>query len=491
MASPDHLRVVPNTERATYSGDELQAVIDVCDGAVELRNITVAARAGGKPLQIDSKHLVEVVLDKCDFVGGLTFRQTRLDSLVISDVSCGDSDSPSDIKLTGCNVKQRVSLTTLNHAVRVREIRLTHCHLAAGANMVVASESVTLTGTAFGAPSSLSVAAAAYGASATQATLRSLAAAVIGGLRVEGFDVRRCKLRGAQGLDEARFVRCRWQGSPGLSARRIIPEEIAWRQAWPSRELWGKTLPLCAGLPERGQSPQKGVPPRRWPGIVLEDSSVDHSSKTQPPKATSATASKHSDAFVDHDGMGGRPVTAWEVEELYRALHRGAIADGNYALAADYAWGEYTMRRLAGRERVVPAQSSSIRTERRAGKADRGVVRIYRLLGGLGVRARWPLTWLVVLVLGLSYLLGTSGYSQSGDICTLQAACWTTKAAPRLTLSGYLRSVSVTSGFVVSAARPPADEVQGWVPGVLAATKLLGLGLLGSAAVALRSRVRR
>jgi hypothetical protein len=457
LVSPDEIAEGPRVGR--YDTRELQRVLDLAGGVIELRNLRVTADPLSEPLQIRGTYDA-ILIDSCVFESGLLLSGVRSDAMSLTDVVCGDGDKLLTLQLARCQVSSRLLLTTRGHEVSADQLRIRHCHLPAGATIVSSAEEVELTGTVFGSPSSLSAGGDAF--KGVLPRLLTVSSAAVGALRVEGFDLRTCRFRGAHGLEDARFARCQWPRSPGTAPRRVVTEEVLWRHAWPTWQLGPWRVPALSGDSKRGQSGALGLPPRRWP------------------KMSKSGYDPHAHA---------RGLTAGEVEEIYRALHRGAVADRQWAAAADYQWGESVMRRIAGRERL-PAEGTG-RARRNAGVSDRALLRAYRLVGGLGLRARWPLAWLLVLLLCFSALLGSSGFESNGRFCTIERACWTRSPHQHVAAGRFLRSVSFTSGFIVATERPAAGDVQPWVPGAVTAGRILGLTLLGFSAVALRSRVRR
>jgi hypothetical protein len=399
-----------------------------------------------------------------------------------------------------CEVDGRVILTTLNHLVTLQRVSIRHCQLTRGLSAVVAAQEVDLTGTSLGATSSISAAEAP----GVMPRLVSLSAASVDGLRVTGLDLSACRLRDAQGLSGVMFRDCDWLRSPGLVRRRIVLEELLWRQAWPVRRIGRFEVRRRFAVPHRSRAFIAVLPPRRWGSLPIRDAD-SRSSRVAP--------------------------SAWSVEATYSDLRRGASSAGNAALAADYAWGELTMRRLAGVERKdsrsalpwilaallialrgIPRRALAgrmgfaviavllrcprwvrsavsrwflrhaappVARSKRRGKGDRSLMRLYRIFGGYGLRA------------GTSILLATSGFTPNGPFCDL-GACWRSPgSAAQPTVATAPRAVSTTFGLLSNTTRPETGALEGWVPGVIAVSRFLFVGLLAAAAFALRSRMRR
>jgi hypothetical protein len=443
---------------SAYSCAALQRLVDSSGGVIELRNLVVVDDQPNG-LVVRPGSFTELRFQNCTFEKGLTLHGVRTDHLIISDVRAGLLPSdPGTLRLRRCIVRDRLLLTTRNDQRSVGAVHVRACQLAGGANMVLACSRVDFTGTVFGAPSSISVATQAMAGDMPE--LVSLNTAAVGSVRFEGFDLRRCRLRGAHGLDQARFARCRWARSPGLARRRYVYEELHWRRDWPTYPGWLKRLPRLRGDTKRDRTSMPGLPPRRWPSEGEISAKDDEAART-------------------------RRLTAAEVEELYRALARGALQEGDPAGAADFTWGQLTMRRLAGKER-----SPSPVSARPTGVADRTLVRAYRVMGGYGVRARWPIGCAVVVVLVLAALLALWGFGRKSTPCEI-GACWESVASLSASVEPLARSIALAVGYLLTTARVPTQQVAVWVPGAIGVARFLVLAFVGLAAFAVRSRLRR
>lgn len=446
---------------ARYFAADLQRVLDRATDTIDLRNLVVV-RDSKRPVQptvISGVSLDRIRIEDCQFENGLTLTGVRADHVTLRDIRIGeDRTDRGTLRLRDCVVGDRLVLTTRRDSARdIDLITVRGCQLTAGARMIVACKRLDLTGTVFGAPSAVSV--ATHDMAGKLPMLRSLASASVANVRFEGFDLEHGTLRGAQGLESAQFARCRWPRSPGLARRRFIYDELLWRRNWPTYSWASEPLPRLSGDRSKGQSSLPGIPPRRWSSL----GSIP----------------------ADGEGDTSRRLTANEIEEVYRALARGASANGDHAAAAEYVWGQMTMRRLAGRERL------KVHKYRRSpGGGDRSLVRVYRAVGGLGVRARWPLSFLGLLVVSVAIVLSTVGFGDGSVPCS-RAACTSSAAPARENAEAIGRATSLTVAYMLTASRVPSQQVAYWVPSLVGVARLLSLILLGLATVALRSRVRR
>lgn len=448
--------------RARWSGKDLQAAIEAAGPVLELRDIEVTEPWDSQPkrgISIDGRHFERLVIQRCTFFSGLRLKNLTVERLIIEELSCRSrAGQLRSVTLRDCAVDKRATFTTFRNDTTVDLVRFRQVEFARGIDIVAGCDRIDLTGTVFGEPSSLSASADAGGRPA----IESLSMASVTDLSLHGLDLRECRFRGAHGLDSTTFTDCRWRSSPGFAKRRVVYEEAVWRSQWPTAAS-GRGLVL-ANVDSLSSLP--AWPPRRWQ------------------MASPTTRS--------------RRITAWQVEEVYRALEKGARAQGNHAVAADYAWGEYTMRRLAGRERQPSNRVARTKPpiwnpspfKRRGGTGDRGIVRLYRVFGGYGLRARWPLFWLAASALVVAYALGRWGFSETGQLCGHANACWG-KGRSDPSIERFLNALSATSGYVFSLTKPDTNDVAGWVPGFLTLSKVGAVLLVGFAGVALRSRVRR
>jgi hypothetical protein len=248
-----------------------------------------------------------------------------------------------------------------------------------------------------------------------QPRLMSLRRANLAALGLSNINLAGCRFAGAHNLDLLRLDGDITFGlSParaGWERRQVIAEEISWRASRPRQGQW--TTP-------------------QWP---------DWAGATPPP--------------LDPGAVAG----------LYRALRKGREDAKDEPGAADFYYGEMEMRRHT-------SGPASERDNGSRGRVDRGVLTVYWLASGYGLRAWRAFTWLgaVIAVFALAFHL--VGFTSPPRPATY----WTSLLyAFRSTLSLSDDTVGLTN----------------WGQLLQALLRLTGPVLLGLGLLALRARVKR
>lgn len=249
--------------------------------------------------------------------------------------------------------------------------------------------------------------------------LLSLRQANVAGLELSSVNADDCRFAGAHNLDQLRLEpNVSFATAPALvgqlnwDRRQVIAEERAWR----------------ADRSRRWESPQ-------WPDWL------------QKPKLEPA-----------------------EIATLYRALRKGREDRKDEPGAADFYYGEMEMRRHA--RRSTESISSRRINDTHWGAIERGVLTVYWLVSGYGLRAWRALACMVMVtaVFGLAFHL--IGYSRPPQ----PISYWTSLLyASRADLSLSDDSVTLTA----------------WGKVLQGLLRLSGPVLLGLALLALRGRVKR
>lgn len=454
--------------------------------------------------RIPSDGLRRIVFERCTFGGSLTLQNLRLEELqlrqcVFRDESPEKSEnwSAKDLAIVRCDIEKRVEITTDMATYRhdrdgeksaateslrpaggreeprarlARSIEVQNSTFADGALIVVWAEAVDLHGARFQGDSLLQRGVPPEDANTAESVpLTSLSNAEVEHLWITDMDLRWCSMRGARGLDRVTFLSCRWPNArPDHTfrvPRRIVYDEVRWRmRGIEDDRSW---------FPSMTWKDRHLVGPPPVPGRARAASKVEERSKVAVPDASGDERSED----------GTLTLTAWEVQDEYLALYRSQTHAGNHAPAADFMWGAYTMRRLAGQE-LVPArppeepffragQTSQLQLKRhRAGWGDRLLVRAYRIFGGYGLRARWPLAWFVACIVATHGLVHINGYGRQASYADERARVSTTVAA-------------MFPGSRTPSELFPTERV------VVTTGRSAGIVFLGFALFAMRSRVRR
>lgn len=249
--------------------------------------------------------------------------------------------------------------------------------------------------------------------------LLSLRRADVAGLRLSEVNLGECRFAGAHNLDKLRI-----EADVGLG---IAPSIAGWerRQVIAEERTW------------RGQRSSRWTAPW-WPSWAGE----------QPPV-----------------------LEAGQITGLYRALRTGRESSGDEPGAADFYYGEMEMRRHARHTQTGGAMDG--RADRGSrGRAERGILTVYWLVSGYGLRAWRAFAWLVVVIFGLAAAFHLAGFSRPPQ----PHSYWTSL------LYAFRATVSLTDNEVTLTA---------WGKLVQALLRLTGPVLLGLALLAVRNRVKR
>jgi hypothetical protein len=247
-----------------------------------------------------------------------------------------------------------------------------------------------------------------------QPRLLSLRQANVAGLAVCGIDLAACRFAGAQNLDKLRLeADVSFASAPvrlRWDWRQVIAEERTWRAQRSSR--WTKP---------------------GWP-IWADDAPA--------------------------------VLEAGQIAGLYRALRKGREDAKDQPGAADFYYGETEMRRHARRSDTSNRPGAPSR-----GLVERGILTIYWLVSGYGLRAWRALAFLIAAVIVATVSLRAVGF-------THHRHPWS---------SAFL----YTAGAVTHLVNPPDGLLTEPGQATRIAIGLLGPVLLGLALLALRGRVKR
>jgi hypothetical protein len=175
------------------------------------------------------------------------------------------------------------------------------------------------------------------------------------------------------------------------------------------------------------------------------------------------------------DSVQDRPVSYKQVEAVYRQIRSGLEASRATSDAADFYYGELEMRRLGAR-RV---------------SAERLLLTPYKWLGGFGVRALPPLLSYLATVVGTSVLL----WRRPGWFAT--TAITSAGAGADSEGRGGLAFTHLDSVFAfvvrnsISVFTTPVDGLTALGTVLLVAERFASIAMLGTAVLAIRSRVHR
>jgi hypothetical protein len=386
----------------------------------------------------------------CDFGGGLTLDRVVVKDCRIVQISAG-TDVRAGLRLSDGRFENRLFLSTRSQVARTNSISLRGSVLERGASLTIDCDRLDLARCSFGSRSLIS----GYEDSISKGRwteVTSMMHATIGDLTLSGMSLRYCRFRDAHGLDTVHFDKRRWSRSFGFARRRVVYEEKLFRHGIPLDALRVFTAPA------------------RWPWSMLRPAALGGWSGSHPRDLE-------------------RPTSARQVQDVYKALERGATHDGNHAIAAEYAWGAYTMRRLSGRVRDTSFKQALRRTLS-SDAMDRLLVRVYRVFAGYGLRARWPLAWLVAVWFGFAVTMGAHGFATGSTYCTTHSACWG-KSRGDFETDRLGRGFTYSTSTALSLSRPSTSQVTAKGTAAIALARVLTVILIGFAALALRSRVRR
>jgi uncharacterized protein YjbI with pentapeptide repeats len=246
----------------------------------------------------------------------------------------------------------------------------------------------------------------------------SLQRADVAGLTISGADLTDCRFAGAHNLDklriEADVTLAAAPAGLGQDRRQVIADERAWRAQTSSR--W--TAP--------------------WrPDWITEEPAIPEPG---------------------------------QIAGLYRALRKGREDDQDEPGAADFYYGEMEMRRHARQSRAKSGASFAGGVSR--GRAERGILTIYWLVSGYGLRAWRALACLAGLLTVFALTFHLIGFSTPP-----QPASYLTSL-----LYAFRATVSLTDDDV---------KLTAWGKLLETLLRLTGPVLFGLALLALRNRVKR
>lgn len=250
-----------------------------------------------------------------------------------------------------------------------------------------------------------------------RARLFSLQRADVAGLGLSGIDLADCRFAGAHNLDklrlEADVTLATAPARLGWDRRQVIADERAWR----ARRFRRWTAP-------------------KWPDWTGDDEPV-----------------------VLEPG---------QIAGLYRALRKGREDSRDEPGAADFYYGEVEMRRHAR----SGSDARSLAGTASRGRAERGILTLYWLVSGYGLRAWRALACLAVVIAGFAVGFHLIGFTTPPQ----PTSYWTSL------LYAFRATVSLTD-----------DEVKltAWGSLLQALLRLAGPVLLGLALLAVRNRVKR
>jgi uncharacterized protein YjbI with pentapeptide repeats len=247
-----------------------------------------------------------------------------------------------------------------------------------------------------------------------QPRLLSLRRANVEGLSLHGVDLTDCRFGGAHNLDKLLFEAEVFGVAPTRLAwdtRQVIADERAWRDQH-----------FC-----------------RW---------------------TAPVHPEWVDAWLGQ--RRPRVLEPAQIAGLYRALRKGREDGKDEPGAADFYFGEMEMRRHVHRGR-----SSGVSR----GRVERGILTVYWLVSGYGLRAWRALAWLLVVLLTATAAMRAIGFTD-------QHRSWSS-------------ALLYTAGAVTRLVNPPEGLLTEPGQAIRLVVGLLGPILLGLALLALRGRVKR
>jgi uncharacterized protein YjbI with pentapeptide repeats len=245
--------------------------------------------------------------------------------------------------------------------------------------------------------------------------LLSLRRANVAGLLLAGVDLTDCRFPSAHNLDKLRFEA---EVSFGIAPTRL---------AWDTRQVIAD---------ERAWRAQHA---RRW------------TAPTYP-------------AWVDAWLGQRRPsvIEPAQIAGLYRMLRKGREDSKDEPGAADFYYGEMEMRRHAHRGRSSGASR---------GRVERGILTVYWLVSGYGLRAWRALAWLLVVLLTATAALRAVGFTDHRQ--------------------SWSSALLYTAGAATRLINPPEGLLTESGQAIRLVVGLLGPILLALALLALRGRVKR
>jgi hypothetical protein len=161
---------------------------------------------------------------------------------------------------------------------------------------------------------------------------------------------------------------------------------------------------------------------------------------------------------------------AGQIAGMYRALRKGREDAKDEPGAADLYYGEMEMRRHAGR----PTGSSTDNPNGQAshGQVERGILTVYWLVSGYGLRAWRALAWLAAVTAVFAVAFHLAGFTRPPQ----PVSYWTSL------LYAFRATLSLTDNEV---------ELTAWGKLLQALLRLTGPVLLGLTLLAIRARTKR
>jgi hypothetical protein len=404
---------------------------------------------------------------EADFAGTLVSGDLYFDDVGFDITrNLGPFDVEGDVSFLRARFSEPLTIS-----LRARHTHFTDAEFPGGVDLLVACETVSLEGAQLGAASLLAgfeqgasqvSEGEMFGLAPTQPGLQSPGmtsrrfrkrrprltsvqrARIATHLTLSGLDLRACRFARAHGLDRLRLERCvlgepprGWRRSlrhARWTARETVAEEHLWRWTQGHGTGWcGKDGPVAASADARSE--------------VLE------------PK---------------------------EIASIYRALRKGREDAKDEPGAADFYYGEMEMRRQRRAKRAFenaadahPSGKSEPKAEAASGDedrgqhdrpAERGILTLYWLVSGYGLRASRALIALGVTVATLAVALDLWGFQSDQD---------------------YGRALLFATESSISLLRAPTTRLTDAGEVVQIALRLAGPLFFGLALLALRGRVKR
>lgn len=357
--------------------------------------------------------VASIPLEQCHFESDLAMRDANPPMVVLRGCSVGGEldvanthcagflaerlQAPAAHQIGPVDVDQDCTISPAQFGARVRievkanRLNLSGAQLLEGGHILVERAEVLLNQLSTGR--SLRISGEAN--SSQKPRILPLQDADTGYMSFAHVDMRRCVFYGSHDLGSvvieptAKFARTpRW----GYSRRRCVADEFAWRQHTGGFRSWGWNLPGT-----------------RVPGD-------DHRSDG------------------DEDAIDLPDLRASQVAAVYRNLRRSFEAKSDEPGAADFYYGEMTMRRHS----------------RETGIAEQAIVWLYWIFSGYGLRASRAFGWLFLLIFGASFAMSHAGFKEGqapyldSFIFTLRAALPGLQGARNLTTLGDLIEIGLT-----------------------------------------------
>jgi hypothetical protein len=254
--------------------------------------------------------------------------------------------------------------------------------------------------------------------------LLSVQGANVAGLTVSDVDLAECRFAGAHNLDQLRLgAGVSFAAAPARLPwdwRHVIAEERAWRAARSERWTTPQWWPAWLHYPFD----------KEWPVL---------------------------------------PLPAGQIAGLYRALRKGREDAKDEPGAADFYYGEMEMRRHA---RPTDTSTDHPTGEASRGQVERGILAVYWLVSGYGLRAWRALAWLAAVTAGFAVAFHLAGFTRPPQPNTY----WTSL------LYAFRATLSLTDSEI---------QLTAWGKLLQALLRLTGPVLLDLALLAIRARTKR